>query len=182
MTWAHSIGRSRPARCRRRTLRSAENAFRRSSDSSHEDQLADRPRTLSGVRGDTRYSNGRYGPLWSGGQTVTPPTSKTPCVLCKRPATVEIEPPRRTLARGLDPSDQSFSVTVILPDVLLCGEHAVQVRHGDTHIGWCDDERCRSYGEVGETSICGDQYKRLVPGNRPRSASSHHPSTKHPEI
>jgi len=100
------------------------------------------------------------------------------CAICGRAATVVIEPTSRTLARGLDPSDQSYSVTVILPDVLLCAEHAVQVHEGHTLIGWCDDE-CRSYGEVGETSPCGNNYKR-VPSNRPRSASQH-PSTNQPK-
>jgi hypothetical protein len=112
---------------------------------------------------------------------VISPGTRTHCALCDRPATVEIEPPRRTLARGLDPSDHSYAVTVILPDVLLCDGHDVQVRRGDALIGWCDDERCRIYGEVGETSPCGGRYEKLVSGNRPRSSRSHHPSTRQTE-
>lgn len=71
------------------------------------------------------------------------------------------EPPRRTLARGLDPSDPSFSVTVILPDIALCAAHTSDVRLGGRSIGWCDDQRCRIYGELGEPSACGDPYKKL---------------------
>lgn len=87
-------------------------------------------------------------------------------MLCEEPATETIDPPRRTLARGLDPSDPSYSVTVILPDVALCDGHATAVRQGERLLGWCDDERCRSYGELGERSGCGDPYKKLGPGNR----------------
>jgi len=94
---------------------------------------------------------------------VTSPDPGLPCALCSQPATVSIEPPRRTLGRGPDPSDPSYSVTVILPDVMLCAEHAFEVRQGDTLIGWCDDERCRVYGEVGEMSPCGHKFDKLAP-------------------
>jgi len=86
------------------------------------------------------------------------------CVLCGELATESIEPPRRTLARGSDPSDPSYSVTVILPNVALCATHAYEVRHEGRAIGWCDDYRCRSYGELGQPSACGDPYKKLSPG------------------
>lgn len=85
------------------------------------------------------------------------------CVFCGEPATESIEPARRTLARGTDPGDPSYSVTVILPDVSLCAEHADEVRHGARAIGWCDDERCRIYGELGQPSACGELYKKLNP-------------------
>lgn len=85
------------------------------------------------------------------------------CVLCGGPATESVEPPRKTLARGTDPSDPSYSVTVILPDVPVCATHAQEVRRGDRIIGWCDDERCRSFGEVGQRSACGDPYGKLGP-------------------
>lgn len=98
---------------------------------------------------------------------MTSSASSSPCALCGRPATATIEPPRRTLARGQDPSDPSFSVTVILPDVPLCSDHALDVREGERLIGWCDDQRCRAYGELGSGSVCGDPYKEL--GSRPRS-------------
>lgn len=88
------------------------------------------------------------------------------CTLCGEPSTETIEPPRRTLARGLDPDDQSYSVTVILPDVPLCTAHTREVRHGDRLIGWCDDHRCRQYGELGEPSSCGDPYQKLGSSNR----------------
>jgi hypothetical protein len=97
---------------------------------------------------------------------VTSSVTGSPCALCEEPATETIDPPRRTLARGLDPSDPSYSVTVILPDVALCDGHAVEVRDGGRLLGWCDDERCRTYGELGEPSACGDPYKKLGPGNR----------------
>ncbi len=89
------------------------------------------------------------------------------CALCDDPSVGTIEPPRRTLARGLDPDDESYSVTVILPDVPLCTVHTLEVRQGDRLIGWCDDEVCRKYGEVGEPSSCGDPYHEVGSSNRP---------------
>jgi hypothetical protein len=91
-----------------------------------------------------------------------------PCALCGRLPTVLLEPPRRTLDRGPDPNDTSYSITVILPDVPLCGDHELEVRHGDLSLGWCDDDRCRMYGEAGEPSACGAPYERLVSANRSR--------------
>lgn len=90
------------------------------------------------------------------------------CVLCGKPMTVMIDPPRRTLARGLDPSDESFSVTVILPDIPLCDDHAEDVRQGERQVGWCDDAPCRNFGEVGQASPCGKEYERLTTGTRSR--------------
>ncbi len=87
------------------------------------------------------------------------------CALCDKPATATIEPTRRTLARGADPSDDSFSVTVILPDVPVCVEHALAIREGTRLVGWCDDEECRTYGELGETSPCGQLFTK--PGSKP---------------
>ncbi len=98
---------------------------------------------------------------------MTSTASASLCVLCGEPATETIDPPRRTLARGLDPADPSYSVTVILPDIALCAEHAVDVRHGARLVGWCDDARCRSYGELDEPSACGHPYERLGSGKRP---------------
>jgi hypothetical protein len=97
---------------------------------------------------------------------VTTEASGSSCVLCREPATEMIEPPRRTLARGLDPTDPSYSVTVILPDVALCAVHTLDVRQGERLVGWCDDQRCRTYGELGEPSACGGPYKRLGPRGR----------------
>jgi hypothetical protein len=85
------------------------------------------------------------------------------CVLCGEPATERLEPPRKTLGRGTDPSDPSYSVIVILPYVSLCAAHAHEVRHGDRAIGWCDDQRCRSYGDLGQPSACGELYQKLSP-------------------
>ena len=82
------------------------------------------------------------------------------CALCGQPGTVMVDPPRRTIARGADPSDSSFSVIAVLPDVLLCEEHADDLA-GRLSIGWCDDERCRLYGESGEASPCGEPYRKL---------------------
>jgi hypothetical protein len=96
-------------------------------------------------------------------------TSEAPgscCVLCGQAAAETIEPPRRTLARGLDPTDPSYSVTVILPDVALCAAHSFDVRQGKRRVGWCDDQRCRTYGELGEPSACGGPYTRLGPSGR----------------
>jgi hypothetical protein len=97
---------------------------------------------------------------------VTSTASESSCALCSRPATKAIEPPRRTLARGVDPGDPSYSVTVILPDVALCAEHALDVRQGERLVGWCDDQRCRTYGELGEPSACGHAYEKLSPHKR----------------
>jgi hypothetical protein len=107
---------------------------------------------------------------------MTSLVSGTRCALCGQPATVMIAPTRRTLVRGLDPDDPSYSVTAILPDIPLCDDHASDVDDGDRLVGWCDDERCRVYGEVGESSACGAQYKTLVPAIRSRSALPRHPS------
>lgn len=85
------------------------------------------------------------------------------CVLCGQKASESLEPPRKTLARGTDPGDPSFSVTVILPDVALCATHASEVSRGDRAIGWCDDQSCRRYGELDQPSACGDAYKKLTP-------------------
>jgi hypothetical protein len=82
------------------------------------------------------------------------------CAICGQPGTVMVDPPRRTIARGADPSDSSFSVIAVLPDVLLCEEHAEDLPRRLT-IGWCDDERCRLYGESGEASPCGEPFRKL---------------------
>lgn len=95
-----------------------------------------------------------------------------PCAMCGGPAAAVIDPPSRTLDRGPDPSDESYSITVVLPDVPLCTQHVLDVRQGDRVIGWCDDQRCRTYGEVGETSACGEQYEQLGSRGRSRSAQS----------
>ena len=83
------------------------------------------------------------------------------CALCGCPGSLTIEPLRRTLARGSDPSDQALSIIAVLPDVVLCQEHADQVALGKVSIGWCDNEPCRLYGEVGMESPCGDAFKAL---------------------
>ena len=88
------------------------------------------------------------------------------CVLCSKPATEALEPPRRTMARGLDPSDPSYSVTVILPDIALCAEHSLDIRQGARLVGWCDDPRCRTFGTLGEASACGGPYEKLAPPKR----------------
>ena len=84
------------------------------------------------------------------------------CDVCGKRGTVRVEPPRRTLARGADPSDPAYSIIAVLPDIALCDEHALAVRAGDMSVGWCDDERCRRFGEVGGgASPCGAPYKPL---------------------
>lgn len=83
------------------------------------------------------------------------------CVICGAKGVMTIDPPRRTLARGVDPSDSSFSVTIVLPDVQLCGDHYHQVRSKEVVVGWCDDEECRIYGEIGTLSPCGKPYLAL---------------------
>ena len=103
-------------------------------------------------------------------------TSETqaPCVLCGRRPTELMDPPRRTLDRGLDPDDNSFSITVILPDVALCDQHTRYVRTGDLPLGWCDDPLCRTYGEVDEPSACGAPYAELArkrPSKNQRAAT-----------
>ena len=99
--------------------------------------------------------------------------TQSACAVCGLTATAVVEPPRRTLDRGPDPDDNSYSITVILPDMPLCEAHARQVRDGDLRLGWCDDPRCREYGEAGERSACGAPFER-VPGNRSRSAPKSH--------
>lgn len=74
---------------------------------------------------------------------------------------------RRTLDRGLHPSEPLCSLTVILPDIALCAEHACDVDQGERIVGWCDDPRCRTYGELGEPSPCGNPYEKLGPRKRP---------------
>lgn len=86
----------------------------------------------------------------------------SPCALCGEPAAQTLAPPRKALTRGVDPGDSSYSVTVVLPDVRVCAQHAVSVGAGTTRIGWCDDARCRTYGIVGGSSPCGGPYEPLV--------------------
>ncbi len=97
---------------------------------------------------------------------MTATASEPSCVFCGKPATDAIVPSRRTLARGVDPSDPSYSVTVILPDIALCVEHALDFRQGQRLVGWCDDPRCRTYGEPGTPSACGRPYEKLGPSKR----------------
>lgn len=98
---------------------------------------------------------------------MTAGASVLTCALCGEPATESVDPPRRTLARGEDPGDPSYSVTVILPDVALCAAHALDVRNGGSVVGWCDDPRCRTYGALGAPSTCGRPYGKLAQGKRP---------------
>ena len=97
---------------------------------------------------------------------MTAAAPSTTCVVCSEPATEALDPPRRTLARGLDPADPSYSVTVILPDIALCAEHAGDVRQGKQLVGWCDNERCRSYGALSEPSACGHPFETLGASKR----------------
>jgi hypothetical protein len=81
------------------------------------------------------------------------------CAFCGVPGSVTIDPPRRTLAR--ESGDPSFSIIAVLPDVMLCDEHAEEVMHRQIVLGWCDDEKCRGYGEARQASPCGALYKEL---------------------
>ena len=83
------------------------------------------------------------------------------CDLCGRPAVKAVEPPRRTLARGEDPEDPSLSVIGVIPDVQLCEDHAGKLDRGELVLGWCDDERCRRYGEAETASPCGAPFQAL---------------------
>lgn len=83
------------------------------------------------------------------------------CVICGRAGPVTMDPPRRTLARGPDSIDESLSVIAVLPDVNLCEEHAEGYAHHQIAIGWCDDERCRIFGECDTSSPCGEPYKAI---------------------
>jgi hypothetical protein len=83
------------------------------------------------------------------------------CNLCGRAGSVTLEPPRRTLARAADPAEPSVSVIAVLPDVVLCEDHADEVGRNQLSIGWCDDQRCRVYGEAGLSSPCGGAFKTL---------------------
>ena len=90
--------------------------------------------------------------MTTGGATVS-------CNLCERAGSVTMEPPRRTLARGVDPDDRSLSVIAVLPDVVLCEDHADEIAQGELSLGWCDNKRCRLYGEAGSVSPCGEPFK-----------------------
>lgn len=105
---------------------------------------------------------------------MTTTVTESPCAFCGEVSTALIEPPRRTLDRGPDPNDDSFSITVILPDVPLCDAHARGVREGDLLLGWCDDQQCRNYGEAGELSACGALYGPLASTGRSRSTHKSH--------
>jgi hypothetical protein len=83
------------------------------------------------------------------------------CAVCGRLPTVSADPPRRTIARGPDPDDPSFTVTVVLPDVELCQDHYLALGSKNLFIGWCDDEQCRIFGEVEELSPCGKPFVKL---------------------
>jgi hypothetical protein len=83
------------------------------------------------------------------------------CGLCGLPAVKTVEPARRTLARGEDPDDPSLSVIGVLPDVQLCEDHSGKLDRGELALGWCDDERCRLYGESGVASPCGALFQAL---------------------
>ena len=83
------------------------------------------------------------------------------CGICGRPGWVTTEPPRRTLARGPDPDDPSLSVIGVLPDIVLCQDHAEAVGRGQLSLGWCDNERCRVYGEAELVSPCGEPFRTL---------------------
>jgi hypothetical protein len=102
--------------------------------------------------------------------TMTAIAPESACVLCHQPATESLDPPRQTFSRGPDPSDPSYSITVMLPNIALCAEHALHVRDGEQLIGWCDDPLCRAYGEIGVTSACGGQFQKLIAANRSRTA------------
>ena len=84
------------------------------------------------------------------------------CLICGRTATRFIDPPRRTLARNSDPVDPNYAVIAVLPDLALCGTHYIDNLSGSLDIGWCDNARCRAFGEVGEFSPCGEPFIDLV--------------------
>jgi hypothetical protein len=92
---------------------------------------------------------------------MSDPDVGTICIICGRTGAVDLEPPRRTFARGADPADSSYSIIAVLPNIALCDEHAGDVRNHDVSVGWCDDEACRLYGELGDDSPCGKPYKEL---------------------
>ena len=84
-----------------------------------------------------------------------------PCDVCGRPGSVAVEPPHRTLARTSELDDPSVSIIAVLPDSVLCVDHAEALNHGELALGWCDNERCRVYGEVGLASVCGEPFRAL---------------------
>ena len=92
---------------------------------------------------------------------MTGPPSAPACVICGHDGSLMVDPPRRTVARCGNPSEPSVSRIAVLPYVLLCEDHAEEVAHRQFRLGWCDDLRCRRYGESGEASPCGAPYKEL---------------------
>lgn len=83
------------------------------------------------------------------------------CAICGKEGVAPTESPRRTIVRGADARDGSHSVIALLPEVILCPEHCEDFRRRDFSLGWCDNRRCRIYGESGATSPCGKPYKEL---------------------
>ena len=71
---------------------------------------------------------------------MTDVASAATCVLCGKKGSVTMDPPRRTVARGPDSEDPSLSVIAVLPDVVLCTEHAEDYAQKQIVIGWCDDK------------------------------------------
>lgn len=101
---------------------------------------------------------------------MSPSTSRKPaanpvavgnCVLCSRSAAVTLDLARRTIDRGPDPEDPSFALTAVLPELRLCEPHFEATAGDSLVVGWCDDERCRVYGPVGEASPCGLLFSKL---------------------
>lgn len=77
-----------------------------------------------------------------------------------------IKPPRWTVARGQYPNDPSYSITAILPDVPHCDVHAIDCHQWGRPIRWCDDQRCRTLGELANPQHVGTPYKKLGSRNR----------------
>lgn len=88
-----------------------------------------------------------------------------------------MEPPRRTIARGPNPDDTASCVIAVPPDAVLCLEHGAQIAERHRSLGWCDDERCRPWGELDGTSPCAKPYTELR-RSRPSSVQERNCVTK----
>lgn len=75
-----------------------------------------------------------------------------PCAVCDQAHTVAT-----FLYR---PGDERVGVATPdrLPPTFLCYSHLRRVVAGALRVGWCGDEECRQWGELGQSSPCGRPY------------------------
>jgi hypothetical protein len=98
--------------------------------------------------------------------------TRSPCAVCGGTPAALFEPPHRTLDRGPDPEDDSYSIIVILPEVPLCPKHARQVRDGGcASVGAITQTAASTARPVSSRLVAGDS---LVTGARSGSVTKSH--------